>query len=719
MASGVTQTEFDGCVSNLQNPCVIVNYSCVANGAAPSTDAATTNEKLCHRDFGSSCDLSNGRCTWQLNTGVTQTQFDQCVSVKETPCAINSGSCVANTISGPASPSTDTTTSYEKSCHSDFGSTCVGLTGTSVCTWQLDPELTQADLEACASLKEHPCVIVGQSCVLNTMSGPYPTYSDTLSVYQKMCHIALGSSCTLSGSSCVWTLATGATQEQFNSCYNLGTASSSSTGILNTTISGTQELPSIAINSDGRMLAIWETDSNYSGWDIYAQLFDESGKKLGSEFRMNTYGDSSQYSSSTIALADGFVSAWQSYGPDSGWGVYGQKIDFNGNKVGTQFRIETNVNNNQTRPILKALPDGGFLAMWEDDAQDGSGPGVYAQRFNALGQKVGDEFRVNSYTSSTQYRGGVTVLSNGNLMLTWMSYYQDGSVYGVYGKIYSPSGNPISGEFVLNSTTSNEQQYPHTFALPNGEFISMWQTTGNGNSWEIFGRKFDANGNAIGSEFKVNTNSAGDQYWVNGTNLVNGGFVTTWISSTGGICDLHAQMYNENGEPVDSEFVVATSTNCNNDTNPIEARSDGGFQVAWTSATGDTYTKRYNAAGKVVMTAGGTSGNDLLASSSSDVDVLAGGDGDDMYYFSGTFGNDQISDSSGTRDQINLTSIDSSTASFSRSGTDLTITLASNKTITIKNYFFTSSVPGGGCMEYIHFMDKTMKFADVKAELTT
>ena len=46
--------------------------------------------------------------------------------------------------------------------------------------------------------------------------------------------------------------------------------------------------------------------------------------------------------------------------------------------------------------------DGSFVIAWQSYLQDGSGYGVYAQRFDSAGKPVADEFRVNTYTQNDQ-----------------------------------------------------------------------------------------------------------------------------------------------------------------------------------------------------------------------------------------------------------------------------------------------------------------------------
>ena len=78
------------------------------------------------------------------------------------------------------------------------------------------------------------------------------------------------------------------------------------------------------------------------------------------------------------------------------------------------------------------------LAYLDVDAKvkDGTLPSAYAQRCNSSGFLQGTEFKVNSYTSSTQRNSSVASDSQGNFIVTWQSNGQDGSSYGIYAQRY-------------------------------------------------------------------------------------------------------------------------------------------------------------------------------------------------------------------------------------------------------------------------------------------
>jgi hypothetical protein len=97
-----------------------------------------------------------------------------------------------------------------------------------------------------------------------------------------------------------------------------------------------------------------------------------------------------------------------------------------------QFRVNTATANDQSLPSIAALSDGGFLVAWTSDGQDGSGLGIYAQRYNASGAVVGAEFKVNKTTLGVQANSAVAGLAGGGFVVAWQG--PDVSGLGVYAQ---------------------------------------------------------------------------------------------------------------------------------------------------------------------------------------------------------------------------------------------------------------------------------------------
>src|SRR3954449_3824018 len=66
-----------------------------------------------------------------------------------------------------------------------------------------------------------------------------------------------------------------------------------------------------------------------------------------------------------------------------------------------EFRINSSTSGDQLTNLnrdVAADAAGNFAVTWQSSGQDGSGLGIYAQRYNAAGVAQGGEFRVNSFT---------------------------------------------------------------------------------------------------------------------------------------------------------------------------------------------------------------------------------------------------------------------------------------------------------------------------------
>ncbi len=211
------------------------------------------------------------------------------------------------------------------------------------------------------------------------------------------------------------------------------TASGSETRV-NTTTSGSEQTSNtagrqIASDSAGNYVVVWD-----NGSEIYARKYNSSGTAITGELHVNTNTANTQASPAVAMDSTGkFVVTWQSNHSGGDYGVRGQLFDANGNMVGSEFALNTYTTNDQVNTAV-AMTTSGFIATWMSNGQDGSNKGVYAQRFDSTGAKVGSEFRVNTTTSNDQWDSQVAVDASGNFVITWTSNSQDGSYDGVYAQ---------------------------------------------------------------------------------------------------------------------------------------------------------------------------------------------------------------------------------------------------------------------------------------------
>jgi VCBS repeat-containing protein len=330
---------------------------------------------------------------------------------------------------------------------------------------------------------------------------------------------------------------------------------------VNTTTANVQDYPSLAPLADGGFVVTWTSyDQDGSAYGIYGQRYDATGATTGDEFQVNTTTADSQYYSSVAALADGgFVVTWSSYGQDgSDRGIYGQRYDVDGGPAGGEFRVNTYTMSSQDYSSVAALADGGFVVTWSSLGQDGDGYGIYGQRYDATGATVGGEFRINTETASAQIYSSVAALADGGFVVTWSSNGQDGSSWGIYGQRYDATGATVGTEFQVNTETSNNQLYSSVAALADGGFVVTWSSFDqDGDDWGIYGQRYDATGATAGDEFQVNTVTTFDQIYSSVAALADGGFVVTWSSYIqDGSFDwgMFGQRYDATGAEAGDEF---------------------------------------------------------------------------------------------------------------------------------------------------------------------
>ena len=112
-------------------------------------------------------------------------------------------------------------------------------------------------------------------------------------------------------------------------------------------------------------------------------------------------------------------------------------------RQGGEFQVNAITTNTQSFPAIAVEADGDFVVTWTD-AFDGYGVGVFGHRFNSAGVRQGLQFQVNTYTARGQHRSSVASESNGDFVVVWQSFHQDGpgttGFYGVFAKRFTSAG---------------------------------------------------------------------------------------------------------------------------------------------------------------------------------------------------------------------------------------------------------------------------------------
>jgi len=185
---------------------------------------------------------------------------------------------------------------------------------------------------------------------------------------------------------------------------------------------------------------VWAGAGVSDGAGVFGQRYNSAGTPQGGEFRVNTYTTGAQGSPAVAADGAGnFLVVWSGQGAGDNAGIFGQRYNSAGTPLGTEFRVNTYTSGAQDFPAVAADTTGSFVVVWEGPG-DGSGLGVFGQRFASDGRRLGSEFPANTYTDEEQ-AGSAIAGAGGKFVVVWRSYGQDGSYVGVFGQRFGLCGN--------------------------------------------------------------------------------------------------------------------------------------------------------------------------------------------------------------------------------------------------------------------------------------
>ena len=95
----------------------------------------------------------------------------------------------------------------------------------------------------------------------------------------------------------------------------------------------------------------------------------------------------------------------------SDWNIYAKKYDFQGRVIREAFRVNQTIAYDQQYPSVAVDAEGSFVVVWQSNNQDGSGWGIYMQRYTPNCVQIGGEnasqtltFDTDNFSAGEQFR---------------------------------------------------------------------------------------------------------------------------------------------------------------------------------------------------------------------------------------------------------------------------------------------------------------------------
>jgi hypothetical protein len=290
--------------------------------------------------------------------------------------------------------------------------------------------------------------------------------------------------------------------------------------------------PSVAPLAGGGFVVNWTTNGVVQG-----RIYDATGDAIGTQFTANTTPNGVQATSQVAALAGGgFVIAWRD--PHNGTfdNIRGQVFAANGTKIGGEFIGGDAVAGVEDHLDIVALSGGGYVVSWYQTGGDSSfGYGARAQVFDASGTKLGAAFTLNTITQGTQQTAELAALPSGGFVAVWtddgntMSGEPNNGNQGVWAQLFDASGNKVGEDIHVDAGSGMAD----VEVIPGVGFAVVWKELSDPSS-ETYGRlriqTFDFDGNRTGDEFSVAPHLQSIQNLPDITALASGALVVSWLN---------------------------------------------------------------------------------------------------------------------------------------------------------------------------------------------
>ncbi|RZT11247.1 Hemolysin-type calcium-binding repeat-containing protein [Duganella sp. CF402] len=339
--------------------------------------------------------------------------------------------------------------------------------------------------------------------------------------------------------------------------------------LVNSSTAGDQRAPTAVALQDGTFVVMWDSTPETSPYpnagliDIKMQHFDADGNKMGGEVTVNTTTAFQQRFPSAIATADGgFFAVWQSRqegsGPTASYGVYGQKFDIAGNKVGAELHINTTEAGNQLFPLVRqagadanadGIPDQ-LVVLWEDLGLTGA-VRIAQQFLNGDGSKSGGESFIYSAPAGSSMNFVHQAEVEGGYVVSWTMTLADGTG-AVMARLFNENGTPRGAAF----TVASGEYYYGTDAISvfNGDVMMVWDVHHADGSSAIVGRNFNVvTGAPSGATYLISNHANGASLMYptvspSGNNDVLVSWNTQGNQIDGEISGVYQQLVNGNGQ---------------------------------------------------------------------------------------------------------------------------------------------------------------------------
>ncbi len=356
---------------------------------------------------------------------------------------------------------------------------------------------------------------------------------------------------------------------------------------VNSTASGDQDRPAIALSGDGSFVAAWEDDSSAAdgadNLDVLIRGFVPGGCEGFSDLSADVDTTGDQREPALAADASGnFVVAWADDTDDNGrYQIRARGFAPDGSERIAEFTVNSVATGEQRDPAIAMAPDGRFAIAWEDDPENDGDSQILVRGFAADGVELFADRSVHDEDQGDRVNPAVGMDASGNIVVAWQDD-GDGNGYDqIHARGFDASGDEWFPRVTVNSVSDGQQRNPAIGVDDAGGFVVAWQDDpGNDGDYDIMARSFAAGGSPQ-TEWTV---ASGGQRRDPALAMAPGGaFAISWEDDGdgNGMFQVKAASWTSGGAPWHAEATV-NHESAGQQINPaVGLADDGTLVVLW------------------------------------------------------------------------------------------------------------------------------------------
>ena len=375
--------------------------------------------------------------------------------------------------------------------------------------------------------------------------------------------------------------------------------------------------PMVAAAPNGSYAITWgderygNTNRASGAGNIFGRIIGSNGSALTANFRVddvvpNTYyTDYWVFFSTPLFLPSGQLIVVRHVNGASGIsGIQSNDIyytAFNGaTRLGAGVQLNTEgsaTGAGAGRPSVCFRPPSTFLAVFEY-AKNGNNIAGMVVDANS-GSKIGNAFGMSDNTSNSRIYPHVA--SNGNnSVCVWTDGRTDTQVGDVYSERIEGGTLASTNVKVNDDSPGGYNQYARVAMDAQGNYVIIWIDTRSNSGGDLYGQRFDAQGNRVRSNFKLTKGNS--KFWEYPPGIamkIDGSYVVTWaddLTKTGNSYTVKTRFFSSSDQPLSDIIQVTSAPSAQPD---VKIGATGAVIYAWNdgrenATLGRIYSKIYS-----------------------------------------------------------------------------------------------------------------------------